>query len=239
MTIPPTSPNVPTPPQGPFTHDERVDSPRRVEYPRDTQRILLATGNAGKVREIRAILGDLGIELLAPQEAGIEVPPIVETGRSYTENAINKATAVARASGLPALADDSGIEVDALGGGPGPLSARFGGIRCQSDEDRYRLLLTQLEGVPAPRRGARFRAAVALAVPGNRPVVREGVVEGRIATAPRGTNGHGYDPVFEVEGFGGKTAAELTAEEKNSISHRARALTELRATIQRLRLHQD
>ena len=117
-------------------------------------RIVLATQNAGKIREIREILGE-GFELLTPADLGIDVPPIVETGRSYTENAVNKATAVARATGLPALADDSGIEVDALGGAPGPLSARFGGTRCRTDEDRYRLLLERLEGVPRPRRSAR------------------------------------------------------------------------------------
>ncbi len=239
MTVPPTTPNVPTPPERPFTRDERVDSPLRVDYPRETRRILLATSNAGKVREIREILGDLGFELLTPEEAGTAVPPIVETDRSYAENAVNKATAVARASGLPALADDSGLEVDALGGEPGPLSARFGGLHARTDEDRYRLLLPRLEGVPPARRTARFRAVVALAVPGNRPVVREGVVEGRIALEPRGTNGHGYDPVFEVAGLGGRTAAELTPEQKNAVSHRGRALAALRETIERLRLHQD
>jgi len=194
--------------------------------------LILATGNAGKVREIRAILGGLGVELLTPTEAGLIVPPVIETDRSYVENAVTKATAVARASGLPALADDSGIEVDALGGRPGPLSARYGGQRCQTDEDRYRLLLRELEGVPWARRTARFRAVIALAVPGNRPIVREGVVEGHIALAPRGTNGHGYDPVFEV--VPGRTAAELSAEEKNAVSHRGRALAALVETLQRL-----
>ena len=197
-----------------------------------TRRLILATGNAGKVREIRAILGGLGVELLTPTEAGLIVPPVIETDRSYVENAVTKATAVARASGLPALADDSGIEVDALGGRPGPLSARYGGQRCQTDEDRYRLLLRELEGVPWARRTARFRAVIALAVPGNRPIVREGVVEGHIALAPRGTNGHGYDPVFEV--VPGRTAAELSAEEKNAVSHRGRALAALVETLQRL-----
>ena len=197
-----------------------------------TRRLILATNNAGKVREIRAILHGSGIELLTPSEAGIVVPPVVETDRSYIENAISKATAVARASGLPALADDSGIEVDALGGRPGPLSARYGGVRCRTDEDRYRLMLLQLDGVPWARRTARFRAVIALAIPGNRPIVREGVVEGHIALAPRGTNGHGYDPIFEVAP--GRTAAELTAEEKNAVSHRARALAALAETLDSL-----
>ena len=198
---------------------------------------MLATQNAGKIREIRAILGER-YELLTPAEAGLVIPAIVETDRSYTENAVNKATSVARASGLPALADDSGIEVDALDGAPGPLSARFGGVRCQSDADRYRLLIEQLEGVPLARRGARFRAVVALAIPGNRPIIREGVVEGRIALLPRGTNGHGYDPVFELPG--GRTAAELTMEEKNAVSHRGRALAALREVLDAgLRLVED
>lgn len=191
-------------------------------------RILLATGNQGKVREIRAIL-DGRFEVLTPADLGIVIPAIIETDRSYTENAVNKATAVARASGLPALADDSGIEVDALDGAPGPLSARFGGVSCQSDEDRYRLLLRKLEGVPTQQRGARFRAVLALAIPGNRPIVREGVVEGRIALESRGTNGHGYDPVFEPITAQGaaRTAAEMSPDEKNAISHRGRALAAL------------
>lgn len=189
-------------------------------------RILLATGNQGKAREIRAVL-DGRFEVLTPADLGLVIPAIIETDRSYTENAVNKATAVARASGLPALADDSGVEVDALGGAPGPLSARFGGVSCQSDEDRYRLLLRKLEGIPTPRRGARFRAVLALAVPGNRPIVREGVVEGRIAVEARGTNGHGYDPVFEPIEAGGRTAAEMSPDEKNAISHRGRALAAL------------
>ena len=191
-------------------------------------RILLATGNQGKVREIRAIL-DGRFEVLTPADLGLVIPAIIETDRSYTENAVNKATAVARASGLPAMAVDSGIEVDALGGAPGPLSARFGGVSCQSDEDRYRLLLRKLEGVPERQRGARFRAVLALAIPGNRPIVREGVVEGRIALEARGSNGHGYDPVFAPitpEGAR-RTAAEMSADEKNAISHRGRALAAL------------
>jgi len=239
MTIPPTNPQYPSPPARPFTRDERAPSPGRVDIPREERRILLATSNPGKVREIREILDDLGFELLTPAEAGVDVPPIIETDRSYAENAINKATAVARASGLPALADDSGLEVDALGGEPGTRSARFGGFRARTDEDRYRLLLGRLEGVAPVRRTARFRASVALAVPGNRPVVREGVVEGRIALEPRGSNGHGYDPVFEVAEAGWKTAAELSPEEKNAVSHRGRALRTLREAIERLELHAD
>lgn len=195
-------------------------------------RIVMATGNAGKVREFRAILGGHGWELLTPAEAGVNVPPVVETGRSYTENAISKAVAIARATGLPALADDSGIEVDSLDGRPGPLSARFGGPRCQSDAERTALLLQMMEGVPAARRGARFRAVIAFARPGNRAVVREGVLEGRIALAPRGADGFGYDPIFELPD--GRTTAEI-GEEKHAISHRGRALRAMAEVIERLR----
>ncbi|MDP2327553.1 MAG: RdgB/HAM1 family non-canonical purine NTP pyrophosphatase [Dehalococcoidia bacterium] len=196
------------------------------------RRIVMATGNAGKVREFRAILGGHGWELLTPAEAGVEIPPVVETGRSYVENAISKAVAIARASGLPAIADDSGIEVDALDGRPGPLSARFGGARCQTDAERTALLLQMLEGVPTARRGARFRAVIALARPGNRAVVREGVLEGRIALAPRGADGFGYDPIFELPD--GRTTAEI-GEEKHLISHRARALHAMAGALDRLR----
>lgn len=198
-----------------------------------TPRLLLATGNAGKVREIRAILGDAGWELLTPAEAGVLVPPIVEGDRSYAENAIAKAVAATRASGLPALADDSGIEVDALGGQPGVSSALFGGPARRDDHERNALLLRRLEGVPLADRGARFRAVVALTMPGNAAVTREGLVEGRIALEPRGENGFGYDPLFLLPD--GRTMAEV-GEEKLRISHRARALAALHPALARLRL---
>ena len=195
-------------------------------------RLLLATGNAGKVREIRAILGAAGWEIVTPAEAGVFVPPVVEGARSYAENAIAKATAAAHAAGLPALADDSGIEVDALGGAPGVTSARFGGPSVASDGDRYALVLRRLEGVPAHRRTARFRAVVALVLPGGRTFTREGLVEGHIAAAPRGANGFGYDPIFLLPD--GRTMAEV-GEEKLRISHRARALASLRSALERLK----
>ena len=195
-------------------------------------RLLLATGNAGKVREIRAILGAAGWEIVTPAEAGVVVPPVVEGARSYADNAIAKATAAARAAGLPALADDSGIEVDALDGAPGVTSARFGGPSRVSDGDRYALVLRRLEGVPAHRRTARFRAVVALVLPGGRTFTREGLVEGRIASAPRGADGFGYDPIFLLPD--GRTMAEV-GEEKLRISHRARALASLRPVLERLK----
>ena len=197
-----------------------------------TPRLLLATGNAGKVRELRAILEGSGWELLTPAEAGAVIPPIADGDRSYAENAIAKAVAAAHASGLPALADDSGIEVDALDGQPGVTSARYGGPALRDDFERNALLLRRLEGVPPARRGARFRAVVALALPGGGAVTREGMVAGRIALAPRGENGFGYDPIFLLPD--GRTMAEV-GEEKLRISHRARALAALRPALERLR----
>ena len=195
-------------------------------------RLLLATGNAGKVREIRAILGDAGWELLTPAEAGVAIPPIVEGDRSYAENAIAKAVAAARASGLPALADDSGIEVDALDGQPGVTSARYGGPALRDDRDRNALILRRLDGVPPARRGARFRAVVALVLPGGGVFTREGIVEGRIALAPRGENGFGYDPIFLLPD--NRSMAEI-GDEKDRISHRALALAALRPLLETLR----
>jgi XTP/dITP diphosphohydrolase len=186
-------------------------------------RLLLSTSNAGKVREIRELLAGTGWDAVTPRELGVTFAAPVETARSYAENAIAKAVAAAEASGLPALADDSGIEVDALDGAPGPLSARFGGPSL-TDAERTALLLRRLEGIPTGRRGARFRAVVALALPGNRVITREGVLEGRIALAPRGTDGFGYDPIFELPD--GRTTAEIGVE-KQTLSHRARALTSM------------
>ena len=186
-------------------------------------RLLLSTSNAGKAREIRDLLAGTGWEAVTPRELGVTFAAPVETARSYAENAIAKAVAAAEASGLPALADDSGIEVDALDGAPGPLSARFGGPTL-TDAERCALLLRRLDGVLPGRRGARFRAVVALALPGNRVITREGVLEGRIAPAPRGANGFGYDPVFELPD--GRTLAEVGAE-KQTLSHRARALASM------------
>lgn len=196
-------------------------------------RLMLATGNAGKVREIKAILGDAGWDILTPREIGIVLAPVAEGGRSYTENAISKAVAAAAASGLPALADDSGIEVDALDGQPGVTSARYGGPSMRDDHDRNALILRRLEGVPMPRRTARFRAVVALVFPGNRVFTREGVVEGHVALAPQGVNGFGYDPIFLRPD--GRSTAELSPEEKDRISHRGIALAALRPLLEELR----
>lgn len=184
-------------------------------------RLLVATTNAGKAREIGALLASTGWECVSAREAGVRSVEVIETGRSYLENAVLKAVTYAAASGMPTLADDSGLEVDALDGAPGVISARFGGPSVGSDAERTALLLRRLEGVPPARRGARFRAVVALAIPGGQVFVREGVLPGRIAEAPRGATGFGYDPVLELAD--GRTVAEL-GEEKQSISHRAQAV---------------
>lgn len=186
-------------------------------------RVVLASGNPGKLREFAAMLGEAGIELVPQSDYDVAAP--AETAPTFVENALIKARHAARGTGLPAIADDSGLEVDALGGAPGVRSARFAGEHAD-DAANNRRLLDEL--AVAGDRGARFRAVlVYLRHPDDpAPVVCEGTWEGRIATAPRGTGGFGYDPLFELSD--GRTAAELPAEEKNLLSHRGQALSALR-----------
>lgn len=199
--------------------------------PRGRPRLALATRNPGKVREITAIYAGLGARL-----SGLEDWPAIgelpEDGDTYAENAASKALAVARATGLPALADDSGVEIDALGGGPGVRSRRLLG-EAASDTDRNTYVLEQLAGLPRSRRTARYRAVVALATPDGRVQTFEGVCEGTIAERPRGTGGFGYDPIFEIAGDG-RSMAEVPPEVKNEISHRARALRAARSAVARV-----
>jgi XTP/dITP diphosphohydrolase len=199
-------------------------------------RLLIATTNAGKAREISALLSSTPWECVTPVEIGLGRIEVIESGRSYLENALYKAVTHAAASGLPSLADDSGIEVDALAGQPGVLSARFGGPSVRTDAERTALLLKRLDDVPSARRGARFRAVVALAIPGGRAFVREGTLEGRIAGAPRGASGFGYDPVFELPD--GRTVAEL-GEEKQALSHRATAVRAMIEVLNSLEARDD
>ncbi len=187
--------------------------------------LVIATRNAGKLREMRALLRGLAVTLVPLDRAGpVEVPP--ESGDSFQENARRKARAAADATGCLALADDSGLEVDALGGQPGVHSARFGGPGLD-DLQRNALLLARLQGTPTGRRTARFRCVVAIAEPGGSGWEAEGTCEGRIAERPRGAGGFGYDPIFEIPALG-RTLAEMTDEEKNAVSHRARALARAR-----------
>lgn len=193
------------------------------------RRVVLASGNAGKLRELQALLAGCGLEVLPQSALGIDSPP--EDGESFTENALIKARHAARASGLPAIADDSGLEVDALGGRPGIHSARFAGEGC-GDEDNIARLLQELAGVPTAARGARFHCAMVFVRDADdpAPLVREGSWEGSIGIERRGAGGFGYDPLFIVAGDT-RTAAEMPAAEKNRVSHRAQALTALVAAL--------
>ena len=197
-------------------------------------KLLIATNNPGKVREYQELLEDLpiAVEITYPAQEGLALE-VEESGETFEENARLKALAFAQASGLLTLADDSGLEVDALDGAPGVRSARYAGPDA-NDVDRYRKLLGELAGVPATQRSARFRCVVALAQPDDQIHTEDGTCEGEIGYAPRGTHGFGYDPVFVVEGYGGRTMAELSPEIKNRISHRGRALAAILPTLERL-----
>lgn len=187
-------------------------------------KILLATRNAAKLVELRRLLVDEGIEVLGLADVA-EFPEAPETGATFGENALAKARDAAEASGLPAVADDSGLAVDALNGMPGVLSARWCG-RHGADEENLRLVLGQLHDVPDERRGAQFVCAAALVLPDGRETLVHGEWRGRLDRAPRGTNGFGYDPIFVPEGEE-RTSAELSPEEKDAASHRGRAMRAL------------
>jgi XTP/dITP diphosphohydrolase len=191
------------------------------------KRLVLASANPGKLRELQTLLADSGIEVLPQSQFGIEAA--AETGLTFVENALIKARHAAARSGLPAVADDSGLEVDALDGRPGVLSARFAGANA-SDADNIARLLEELRGVPFAARTARFRCLVVLmrTATDPAPVICEGLWEGRIALAPSGEHGFGYDPVF-LAGELGLTAAQLSPELKNRLSHRGQALRQLAA----------
>lgn len=182
--------------------------------------LLIATNNAHKVAEFRRLLAGADADLVTPLEAGVALD-VPETGATFAENARIKARAFRDASGLPSLADDSGVAVDALGGRPGVRSARYGGDGLD-DAGRVRLLLSEMEGVPEDERACRFHAVLAFAAPDGREETAEGVCEGRLARAPSGVNGFGYDPVFYLPQFG-RTMAELAPEEKDAASHRGQA----------------
>jgi XTP/dITP diphosphohydrolase len=182
--------------------------------------LLLATTNPHKVDEYRAILSDLPFTLLSLNDIQLDMD-VEETGTTFRENAELKARAYAQASGLLSLADDSGLEIDALDGAPGVYSARFAGVDA-TYEERFDILLTRLRDVPVERRTARFRCVISLAEPSGYLRSVDGTIEGVIADVPRGKNGFGYDPIFLVPALG-KTTAEITAEQKNKISHRGRA----------------
>jgi XTP/dITP diphosphohydrolase len=193
--------------------------------------IAIASRNAHKLREIRRIGADWALTWVTFEDrpdAGW--PEVEETGATYLENALLKARAVASALGLPALGDDSGMEVDALGGGPGPRSARYAG-ESATDEQNLRQLIRALAGVPGSGRTARYRCVAALALPDGAEVHAEAICEGTLTSGPRGSGGFGYDPIFVPAGWD-RTMAELSAEEKDRISHRGRAFRALRALLE-------
>ncbi len=194
-----------------------------------TVRIVLATRNKKKVPEMRTILADAGIEAeVLSLDAFPDAPEVPETEPTFLGNALLKARAVAEHTGLPAVADDSGLKVDELRGMPGVLSARWAGRFGARDQDRanLELVLDQLADTPSERRGAHFVCAAALVMPDGTEAVVEGVLRGRLIREPRGSNGFGYDPVFVPEGES-RTTAELSPEEKNAISHRGVAFRKL------------
>jgi XTP/dITP diphosphohydrolase len=202
-----------------------------------TETLVVATTNRGKLEELRALLAGLPLVVRAASEVLGDPPHVVEDGATFADNAIKKATAVARATMMLTLADDSGLEVDALDGRPGVHSARFAHARATDAENNAALLAAlEARGDPPESEGfrARFRCVLALLDPytmGGRPQLVEGACEGRIGVTPRGSGGFGYDPLFRVEGTG-KTMAELTEDEKNRISHRARAFAALRPLLE-------
>jgi XTP/dITP diphosphohydrolase len=192
-------------------------------------RVVLASSNPGKLRELTALLKPLALELTAQSALGID--PAAETGTTFLENALLKARHAARRARLPAIADDSGLEVDALGGRPGVWSARFA-REGASDEENLRHLLSQLEGVPAGERQARYQCVIVFLrhAEDEAPLIARGSWAGHIALAARGRGGFGYDPVFVPEG-GVASAAQLTSAQKNAVSHRAQALAALVAML--------
>lgn len=192
-------------------------------------RIAVATKNSGKVREIRAILAGAPVEIADPDPAWIP-PPEDEPG--YLGNALAKARSLAAFMGIAALADDSGIEVDGLGGAPGPRSARYAGEGA-TDEQNLRALIAAIRSVPEGQRTARYRCVAALALPDGSEETAEGIVEGRLLLEPRGSGGFGYDPIFVPAERPGRTMAELEPPDKDSISHRGRAFRALLPALAR------
>ena len=196
-------------------------------------KVILASKNQHKLTELSAILSQLGFEIALESEYGLDID-VEETGTTFEENSFLKADAVMKASGLPVLADDSGLMVDALDGAPGVYSARYG--HKASDKERTAYLLENMKDVPEVRRGAKFVCVITCLFPDGRKIVARGECPGVIARAPHGENGFGYDPVFYLPELG-MTYAELPSEQKNAISHRARALQDFCRKYQEVQNH--
>jgi XTP/dITP diphosphohydrolase len=195
--------------------------------------LLLATNNKGKIKELHELLDDTGLQLVIPEQIGIDLD-VLEDGLTYAENAATKAVAFAHASGLISLADDSGLEVDALGGAPGLYSARYGSTNGGklSDSERRAHMIGNLHGKPRPWT-ARFHATIVVAIPNGETYLAEGWCAGEIIPEERGTGGFGYDPIFLLPELG-RTMAELTMDEKNRLSHRARAVMNVKPVLETL-----
>ena len=204
-----------------------------------TMQLLFATTNRGKLAELQALVADLPIAVVSLQD--VEAVEVVEDGATFEANAVKKARTYCERTGLATLADDTGLCVDALGGAPGVHSARYAGVEEDAvlgeAKARYAAnnakLLQELASVPLEKRGAEFRCAICLAMPGQEPEAVQGVCRGRIALAARGGHGFGYDPLFDLPELG-RTLAELTAQEKNRLSHRARAFQAIKPHLERL-----
>ncbi len=194
-------------------------------------KIMLATQNLGKVGELKRLLEEIPVEVLSLADFP-ELPEVVEDGSTFAENAIKKAQQISEATGLLTMADDSGLEVDFLGGAPGVHSARFAGPQ-KSDADNNNKLLDLLSEVPREKRTARFRCVIALAAPGGKPAATDGTCEGIIGFEPKGAGGFGYDPLFYVPEFE-RTFAELSMDIKNKISHRGKALIKARDMLKEM-----
>tara|TARA_B100000029_G_scaffold96798_1_gene86952 strand:+ start:11174 stop:11776 length:603 start_codon:yes stop_codon:yes gene_type:complete len=196
-------------------------------------RLVVATSNQGKLNEIRTLLDDTNWLILGLADFNLQDTAIIETGNSYLENALAKANHIAKLTGIMTLADDSGLEVNALGGSPGVVTARFGGPLL-NDNQRCQYLLKLLSDIPKQKRQACFRAVLAISVPGGLSFAREGILKGYIAQEIRGENGFGYDPIFEIQD--GRTLAEMGAE-KQQISHRFKAIKAIKKVL--LDFHHD
>ncbi len=198
--------------------------------PLQGMRLVAATGNAHKLREIERITADFGIELISKSDAGIADLDVEETGETFEENSFLKANEIMKATGMAAIADDSGLMVDALDGAPGVYSSRFAG-KDGDDEANNRKLMELMKDVPDGQRGAKFVSVITLCTPEGDVITAKGESPGRIGRIPAGTNGFGYDPLFIPDRYDGRTYAEITDEEKNVISHRANALRALKEIL--------
>jgi XTP/dITP diphosphohydrolase len=200
------------------------------------KKIFIASSNLGKINEFTDMLNEYGLEIITPEDLKIKVD-VEETGSTFLENALIKGKWAAEKTGLISIADDSGLEVDALGGRPGVYSSRYGGTGNNYDE-KMKILLDELKNIPDDKRTARFKSAIVVVFPSGETIVEEGICEGKIAKEPKGNKGFGYDPIFYLNEYG-KTFGELDGNIKNKISHRAKALIKIQLKLEKRFLKGD